>query len=70
MLEFSITENRIAGYREQFNNDVRAYNRLIRSFPTNILLAITGYSKQEYKYLDFEVNNDEARDLFSDDEKS
>lgn len=70
MLEFSITENRIAGYREQYNNDVRGYNRFIRSFPANIFLTMFGYVRQDYEYLDFEVDNMEARDLFKNDEES
>jgi len=69
MLEFSITENRIAGYREQYNNDVRGYNQFVRSFPANVFLNITGYARQNYEYLDFEVNNAEARDLFKSDEQ-
>lgn len=65
MTEFSVTENRLAGYREQYNTDVRSYNRKVRSFPTNIVLGIMGYEKQDFEYLDFKVNNEEARDLFT-----
>jgi LemA protein len=70
MLEFSITENRIAGYREQYNNDVRGYNRLVRTFPASTFLSIVGYEKQQYEYLDFEVDNTEARDLFNNEQDS
>lgn len=70
MLEFSITENRIAGYREQYNGDVRGYNQFIRSFPANVLLNLSGYIRQDFEYLDFEVDNSEARDLFKNDEGS
>lgn len=65
MTEFSVTENRLAGYREQYNVDVRSYNRKVRSFPTNLILAVMGYEKQDFGYLDFKVNNAEARDLFT-----
>lgn len=65
MTEFSVTENRLAGYREQYNNDVRSYNRKVRSFPTNLILAIMGYEKQDFKYLDYKVDNSEARNLFN-----
>lgn len=65
MTEFSVTENRLAGYREQYNNDVRSYNRKVRSFPTNLILAIMGYEKQDFKYLDYNVDNAEARNLFN-----
>lgn len=65
MTEFSVTENRLAGYREQYNNDVRSYNRKVRSFPTNLILGIMGYERQDYQYLDYKVNNAEARNLFN-----
>jgi len=57
ILEFSITENRIAGYREQYNNDVRGYNKKVRSFPSNITLSIIGYQKQDFKYLDYDTKD-------------
>lgn len=66
MLEFSITENRLASYREQYNNDVREYNKTVRSFPRNIVLGIMGYDVKDYKYLDFKVNNADARNLFDE----
>ncbi len=65
MLEFSITENRLASYREQYNNDVRSYNRFIRSIPVGPILSMFGYSRQDYEYLEYNVNNDDARDLFN-----
>lgn len=65
MTEFAITENRLAGYREQYNNDVRAYQRKVRSFPTNIILAIMGYEKRDYKYIDYEIQPNAHRDLFT-----
>lgn len=64
LLEFSITENRIAGYREQYNKDVKSYNAFVRSVPTGIVLRIMGYIKQDYKYLDFNINPEDARNLF------
>lgn len=65
MTEFSVTENRLAGYREQYNNDVREYNRKTRGFPTNIVLAIMGYDRKDFPYLNYNVNNNDARNLFS-----
>lgn len=65
MTEFSVTENRLAGYREQYNTDVRSYNRKVRSFPTNIILGIMGYERQDFKYLDYEIQPNSHRDLFS-----
>ena len=65
MLEFSITENRLASYREQYNADVKEYNNTVRSQPTAFILGIMGYDKKDYKYLDFNVDNTKARDLFN-----
>ena len=64
MTEFAVTENRLAGYREQYNNDVREYNRFTRGFFTRIGLFFTGYSVQDFEYLDYKVDNSEARNLF------
>lgn len=66
MQEFSITENRIANNREQFNSDVREYNRKTRSFFTNMALTVMGYDKKDYKYLDYETKENEYRGLFSE----
>ncbi len=62
--EFSMTENRLANYRESYNSSVKSYNRYVRSFFPKIVLNMTGYEKQDYKYLDFHVDNKDARDLF------
>lgn len=64
MLEFSITENRLASYREQYNNDVRSYNRFVRSIPVGPILSLFGYDRQDYEYLEYNVDNNDARDLF------
>lgn len=66
MLEFSITENRLASYREQYNGDVKEYNATVRSFPRSMILGIMGYDVKDYKYLDFNVDNSEARNLFDE----
>lgn len=66
MTEFSVTENRIANYREQFNNDVREYNRKTRSFPTNIILGFMGYDKKNFgEYTDYKVDQKAHRELFA-----
>jgi LemA protein len=65
MTEFSVTENRLANFREQYNNDVREYNRFTRGFFSRIGLFFTGYSVQDFAYLDYKVDNREARNLFN-----
>lgn len=64
MTEFSITENRLAGYREQFNNDTRDFNIYVQGFPQSIFLSILGKDKTQKPLLDYNVDNAEARDLF------
>lgn len=64
-LEFSITENRLAQYREQYNNDVRSFNSYNQSFPAGILLSVEGKDKTQKPYLDFKVDNSQARNLFN-----
>lgn len=66
MTEFAVTENRLAGYREQFNNDVREYKRFTRGFFTRIALSVTGYEVLDFQYLDYKVDNSEARNLFAE----
>lgn len=65
MLEFSITENRVAQYREQYNSDVRSFNSYTQSFPGGMFLSILGKDKTQKTYLDFKVDNSQARNLFS-----
>ena len=62
--EFATTENTLAGYREQYNNDVRSFNNYTRSFFARIVLSVMGYDNPNFKYLDYNVDNSEARDLF------
>lgn len=64
MTEFSITENRLAAYREQYNNDVRSFNGYVQSFPANVFLAIESKDTTQKQFLDFNVNDSQARNLF------
>ncbi len=42
------TENRIAVERKKFNEEVKAYNVLIRQFPNNIIAGMYGFEKKGY----------------------
>lgn len=64
MLEFSVTENRIASYRESYNSDVKNYNQSIRSFPNSLILSMSGYQKTDFNYLEYETKEDEYKNLF------
>lgn len=66
MTEFSITENRLAENRKQFNDDVRNYNRYTRGFWTRLWLTLSGYEKQDFKYLDLKTEENEHRNLFAE----
>ena len=43
MTELALTENQIAQYRNNYNQQVRAYNKLVRSFPAGFLLRVMNY---------------------------
>ena len=42
------TENRIATARRDFNESVQTYNGKVRSFPTNLMAGIFGFSAKGY----------------------
>ena len=64
MKEFSITENRLAEYRDNYNQSVKTYKRYVRKFPTRLFLSWRGYEISEYESLDFKVDNSKATNLF------
>ena len=53
MNELSVTENKIAAYRETYNNEIRSYKKYTRQFPNSAFLNLTGYEVQEYDYLEY-----------------
>ena len=66
MNELSITENLIAEYRENYNKQIKEYNRYARKFPTRLFLNILGYEMQQYQYLDYDAPVDAPQNLFGD----
>ena len=46
--ELAGTENRISVERRRFNETVKAYNIMIRSFPTNIIAGMFGFEKAAF----------------------
>ncbi|RMF62139.1 MAG: LemA family protein [Calditrichaeota bacterium] len=46
--ELAGTENRIAVERRRFNQAVQAYNKEIRTFPTNLLAGVFGFQNRPY----------------------
>lgn len=64
MKEFSITENRLSNYREDYNSAVRNYNVYVSKFPKKQILSFLGVQPQHYEQLDFKVDNKKATNLF------
>ena len=62
MNELAITENLIAEYRSNYNQQIKEYNRYVRKFPTRLFLNMFGYEVMEYGYLDYNA----PRDLFGE----
>jgi LemA protein len=42
------TENRIAVERQRFNDSARAFNVMIRRFPSNLIASVFGFEKKTY----------------------
>lgn len=64
MTEMSVTENLIAEYRNNYNDQVKSYKKYTKKFPNNIILSMLGYEKIDYDYLDYEVSEDAPTDLW------
>ena len=66
MTELALTENQIAQYRNNYNQQVRAYNKLVRSFPTGFLLRVMNYQAIDTTYADYDAPEDAPQNLFGD----
>lgn len=67
MNELAITENKIAEYRNSYNNQIRAYNKYVRKFPHKQILGMMGYEVIEYKYLKYsDKDREPVTNLFGD----
>lgn len=67
MNELAITENKIAEYRNSYNNQIRAYNKYVRKFPHKQILGMMGYEVIEYKYLEYSQDDRQSvTNLFGD----
>lgn len=64
MTEMSVTENLIAEYRNNYNDQVKSYNKYIKKFPNSMILGMLGYEKINYSYLDYEVSEDAPTNLW------
>ncbi len=61
-VELEGTENRIAVARKYYNDNVKAYNKKIKVFPTNIAAGILGYN-DEFPYIEAEAGAEKAPEV-------
>lgn len=66
MNELSTTENLIAQHRNNFNIQVKSYNKYVRKFPNSMLLGMMGYEKIDVKYLEYNAPSDAPQNLFDE----
>lgn len=66
MNELSITENLIAQYRSNYNQQIKEYNRYVRKFPNKQFLIILGYEAAAYDYLNYDAPSDAPSNLFGE----
>ena len=67
MKELAVTENKISDVRDNYNQQIKEYNRYVKKFPTRVFLNFLGYHQKKYKYLEFEDATETApQNLFSE----
>ena len=49
MTATSVNETQLKQYRESYNDNVKQYNKLVRSWPNSSMLSSTGYEVQKYE---------------------
>jgi LemA protein len=57
--ELAMTEDRIAAVRRLYNGNIRDWNSLRDSFPTNTVGSVFGFAKENHEY--FELSSDAER---------
>lgn len=66
MTKLTTTENLISEYRQNYNNQVDAYNNHVRKFTGRFFLNLLGYEVQSYQRLDFDAPVDAPQNLFGE----
>lgn len=66
MTELAVTENLIAEHRNNYNIQVKNYNKHVKKFPNNIILNLMGYEKIDNTYLEYNSSEDSPKDLFKE----
>ena len=65
MNELSMTENKIAQVRSNYNEWVSKYNSYVKKFPNRQVLSFLGYDVADYQKLTFDVSSDAPTNLFN-----
>lgn len=65
MTELPVTENLIAEHRNNYNIQVKEYNKYVRKFPTSMILNMMGYERINTDYLEYNASEDAPQNLFS-----
>lgn len=66
MNELAMTENLIAEYRSNYNQQIKEYKRYVRKFPTRIFLDMLGYEVMDFGYLEYDAPVDAPQNLFGE----
>lgn len=61
--EIAGTENRVKWERDEYNNAVKDYKLAVRTFPTNIMAGMFGFSQEKWKMFQAEAGADKAPDV-------
>lgn len=64
LTELATTENLIAEYRNNYNIQVKEYNKYVKKFPNNSILKMMGHEILDNTYLEYNTTEDAPRNLF------
>lgn len=64
MTELALTENLIAEQRNNFNAQIKSYNKHVRKFPNSAILNMMGYERVNVEYTEYQAPTDAPQNLF------
>ena len=64
LTELATTENLIAEYRNNYNIQVKEYNKYVKKFPNSSILRMMGHEILNNTYLEYNTTEDAPRNLF------
>lgn len=66
MTELAVTENLIAEHRNNYNIQVKQYNKHVKTFPNSMILLMMGYERLDNTYLEYDTSEDSPKNLFEE----